>query len=207
MNTNNEFTLYAFNFRSRAERVLWTLRECDLPYEVVRLDPFKGEARTPEFLRLNPSGKVPVLVRGDEVLTESVAIMEYLNDFSQRGLIPSEPKAVYQYRKVVHYGLTEVEPYMWLSEQAKRLKRIYTWPDGTYEESINRVNESLQIVPQWLAGNEHICGDDFSLADIYYYHLLTWATQHEDIELPAGVNDYLRKLEKRAAFPEEMISR
>ena len=204
---DNKFTLYAYNFRSRAERVLWTLRECELAYEVIRLDPFKGESRTPEFLRLNPSGKIPVLVQGDEVMTESVAIMEYLNDLSQRGLMPCEPKALYQYRKVVHYGLTEIEPYMWLSEQARRLKGLYHWPEGTYEESINRVNESLQIVPQWLAANEFISGDAFSLADIYYYHLITWAAQHDDIETPTGTRDYLRKLEQRAAFPQDMIPR
>lgn len=186
--------------------MIWTLRECDLPYEVIRLDLAKGETRTPEFLRLNPSGKIPVLVHGDEVFTESMAIMEYLNDISQAQLIPREPKAVYWYRKAVHYGLTEIEPYLWLSEQARRLKRLYYWPDGTYEEAINRVKDSLQIVGPWVANHEHIGGSAFSLADIYYYHVITWATQHA-IELPAGVNDYLRKLEKRAAFPEEMISR
>lgn len=206
MNTNNKFTLYAYTFRSRAERVLWTLCECDLPYVVVRLDITKGETHTPEFLSLNPSGKIPVLVHGDEVFTESVAIMEYLNDITQRGLMPREPKALYQYRKVVHYGLTEIEPYLWLSEQARRLKRLYTWPEGTYEEAINRVNESLQIVPQWLEGNGYIGGDAFTLADIYYYHLLTWATQHEGVEAPAGVGDYLHKLEQRAAFPQDMLS-
>lgn len=202
----NKFTLYAFPFRSRAERVIWTLRECDLPYEVIRLDPFKGETQTPEFLRLNPSGKVPILAHGDEVLTESMAIMEYLNDISQRKLIPHEPNAAFWYRKVVHYGLTEIEPYLWLAEQARRLKRIYHWPDGTYEEAINRVRGSLQIVGQWVANHEHIGGKEFSLADIYYYQVITWATQH-GIEAPAGTGDYLRKLEQRTAFPEEMISR
>ena len=203
----NKFTLYAYPFRSRAERVIWTLRECDLPYEVIRLDLAKGETRNPEFLRLNPSGKIPVLVHGDEVLTESMAIMEYLNDISQtRALIPREPKAAYRYRKVIHYGLTEIEPYLWLAEQARRLKRLYRWPDGTYEEAIDRVKDSLQIVAPWVATDEHIGGNEFSLADIYYYHVITWATQHQ-IEPPTGVGDYLRKLEKRAAFPEEMISR
>jgi len=62
--------------------VLWALREFGFPYELVRLDPFKGETRTEEFLKLNPASKVPVLVMGDKVLTESIAIMEYLNDIS-----------------------------------------------------------------------------------------------------------------------------
>ena len=75
----DEIILYAYNFRSRAERVLWTLHELGFAHKVVRLDPFKGETRTPEFMRLSPASKVPVLVQGERVFTESVAIMEYCN--------------------------------------------------------------------------------------------------------------------------------
>lgn len=98
--TQRHFTLYAYPFRTRAERVLWALKEFDYSFEVVRLDPSKGEINTPEFIKLNPSKKVPVLVEGDKVLTESLAIMEYLNDISEATkLIPTEAVAAYDYRK------------------------------------------------------------------------------------------------------------
>lgn len=201
----NGFVLYGYPFRSRAERVLWTLREFDYPHKVIRLDPFKGETRTEAFLDLNPARKVPVLCHGDDVYTESSAIMEYLNDISgTRKLIPSAPKAAFDYRKVVHYGLTEIEPYLWLAEQANRLKALYSWPDGTYEQAISRVKENIQRVWPWTEAGGYMVHGEFSLADIYYYHLITWAHQH-DIEYPSGTRTYLELLQQRPAFPVEML--
>lgn len=202
----NEFILYAYPFRSRAERVLWTLKEFDYSYKVKRLDPFKGETKTEEFLMLNPSRKVPVLCHGDDVYTESLAIMEYLNDLSAKlKLIPSEPKEAFNYRKVVHYGLTEIEPYLWLAEQAGRLKELYGWPEGTYEEAIFRLKDNISSVLKWVEKGRYIADSKFTLADIYFFHLITWAKQH-NIEYSSGVSEYLSLLQERPAFPSEMLS-
>lgn len=71
--------LYGFP-PTRSIRALWTLRELDVAFEFVNVDLLKGEQRRPEFLAINPAGKLPVLVDGDFVLTESVAIVLYLAD-------------------------------------------------------------------------------------------------------------------------------
>lgn len=202
----NEFVLYAYTFRSRAERVLWALREFDCSYEVVRLDPFKNETIPEEILSLNSATKVPVLVHGDDILTESLAIMEYLNDISEsHKLIPTDPKKAFSYRKLVHYGLTEIEPYLWIAEQASRLKMLYCWPDGTYEGAINQVKQNIKVVWQWAEAERYIAGSKFSLADIYFYHLVTWANQYK-IKYSSSVGEYLQSLEERSAFPAEMLS-
>lgn len=202
----SKFILYAYTFRSRADRVLWTLREFDYPYEVVRLDPFKGETSTEEFSRINPSKKVPVLVHGDNIMTESLAIMEYLNDISEgKKLIPSDPEKAFNYRKVVHYGLTEIEPYLWIAEQASRLKALYSWPEGTYEGAITQVKENIKAVWPWIDASKYIVGNEFSMADIYFYQLVSWASKH-GIEYSSGVKKYLKSLEERTAFPVEMLS-
>ena len=54
--------------RSRTFRCLWTLEELKLPYENIKVDLRKGEAKTPEFLKLNPVGRVPVLQDGPVTL-------------------------------------------------------------------------------------------------------------------------------------------
>jgi hypothetical protein len=69
--------LYGFP-PTRSIRALWTLRELDVEFEFVNIDLTKGEHRRPEFLAVNPAGKLPVLVDGDFILTESVAIVLYL---------------------------------------------------------------------------------------------------------------------------------
>ena len=201
---SNSITLYAYPSRSRAERILWLLKELEFEFDLVRLNPFKGGRVNPELLRLNPEGKVPILIHNGKVLLESLAIMEYLNSISKSAsLVPFNIEINYDFRKKLHYGLTEIEPYLWLAEQAKGpLSRYYSWPDGVYEESISRVVKSCKVVKTFLV-NGQILESGFSIADIYYYHVLTWAKQH-GIEHHIEIENYLSQLEKRKAFPSEM---
>ena len=62
---------------TRSIRVRWTLQELGVDFEAVTVDLLAGEHRSPAFLKINPAGKLPVLVDGDMVLTESVAIVLY----------------------------------------------------------------------------------------------------------------------------------
>src|ERR1700752_4070286 len=84
--------LYEFG-PTRSIRVRWTLQELGVDFEPIRVNLLAGEHQRPEFLKINPAGKIPVLVDGDLVLTESVAIVLYLADkYSHKGLIPSDLK-------------------------------------------------------------------------------------------------------------------
>ena len=71
--------LYEFG-PTRSIRVRWTLQELGLAFESVRINLLAGEHRRPEFLKINPAGKIPVLVDDAVVLTESVAIVLYLSE-------------------------------------------------------------------------------------------------------------------------------
>jgi glutathione S-transferase len=68
--------LYHHPFSSNSRRAILAAIQLDVPVELVLVDLKNGEQRKPEFLRLNPNGKVPVLVDGDFVLWESHAIMQ-----------------------------------------------------------------------------------------------------------------------------------
>lgn len=200
-----EFTLYAFVFRSRAERVTWCLEELGLSFELKRLDPMKGELWSPAFTRMNPMRKVPVLVHrlpgGDErVLCESVAIMEYLNDYARGGLKPVALEESYQYHQVMSFGASEMEAYLWVVDQATHLRGAYHWPAGTELEAMRNVQRAVPAVCGWLAHRAYIAGNVFTLADIYYYQLLTWAA-HCGVKWPAHVQRYLQRLEQRPAMP------
>src|SRR5262245_27813941 len=77
--------------QTRAFRVLWLLEELGVPYEHVR-GGNPAELRSPEFLKLNPNGRVPVLVDGDVVLFESLAINLYLAErYGAESLWPKTP--------------------------------------------------------------------------------------------------------------------
>jgi glutathione S-transferase len=66
--------------RSSGTRVAWALEELGLPYEYVELDPEKNEHRSPKYLAVNPHGKVPGLVDGDQTFFESGAILLHLGN-------------------------------------------------------------------------------------------------------------------------------
>ena len=82
--------LYEFG-PTRSIRVRWTLQELGVDFESIRVNLLAGDHHHPEFLKINPAGKIPVLVDGDLVLTESVAIVLYLAEkYSDRGLLPRD---------------------------------------------------------------------------------------------------------------------
>ena len=205
MKESSELTLYAYPFRSRAERVLWAIQELGLNCNVIRIKPFVGDGPNPELLKINPDGKVPVLIHGEKALTESLAIIEYLNSISGNAkLVPVTQDSIYDFRNKMHYGLTEIEPYLWFSEQAGGpLKRFYNWPQDIYPESINRVLRASKSVSAFIVDNAYLSEVGFTMLDIYYYHILTWAKQH-GIEHSADIEEYLNRLEKRETFPKEM---
>jgi glutathione S-transferase len=72
------FTLYTAPLSGNGRKVHMFLEEVGAPYQLVRLDLMKSEQKNPEYLKLNPNGKVPTLVHDDFVLWESNAILLYL---------------------------------------------------------------------------------------------------------------------------------
>src|SRR5262249_40698298 len=77
--------------RSSATRAHWALEELGIPYEKIRLDRDKGFHRSPEFLAINPNGKIPALEDDGGKLFESLAIILHLGDKygAERGLFPA----------------------------------------------------------------------------------------------------------------------
>jgi glutathione S-transferase len=196
-------TLYGFKGRSRAERVIWALNELEMPHNIIRLDYTKGETSTDDFSKLNPSGKVPVLIHNDQILTESVAIIQYLNNVSHKKIIPDNNTDRYTYDNRIMYLLTEIESYLWISDQSKFLSDLYYWPTDTINSTKTILTSNIKQIESWLDVSGYIVGDHFTAADIVAYHLLSWSTIY-NINLSDNTFNYLNKLEDRAAFPPSM---
>jgi glutathione S-transferase len=70
--------VFYHNPRSRAQMAHWMLEEVGAPYRAIVLDFERGEHKTPEFLAVNPMGKLPTIVHRGTVVTETAAIIAYL---------------------------------------------------------------------------------------------------------------------------------
>ena len=113
---------------TRSIRVRWTLQELGVDFESVVVNLVAGDHRRPEFLKINPAGRVPVLVDYDLVLTESVAIVLYLTEkYPHKGLIPADRKRRAQLYRWLLFVATELEQPLW------RIARAYRGGSGSTE--------------------------------------------------------------------------
>ncbi len=105
--------LYDFKSSPNCQRVKIVLAEKNLPYEIVPVDLRAQEQKTPDYLKLNPHGKVPVLTDDDTVLYESCIINEYLEEkYPNPPLLPKEPGKKAKARILVDYGMAHFDsPY------------------------------------------------------------------------------------------------
>ena len=103
-------TLYDAMPSANSDRVKLVLREKKLAYHRITLDLRKSEQKRPDFLRLNPYGKVPVLVDGEKVLFESCIINEYLDEaYPDPPLMPKDPFLRARGRIIVDYMLNYLQ--------------------------------------------------------------------------------------------------
>ena len=169
--------LYNANLSPNATRVRGVVNELGIPVEVIDVDLRKGENRTPEYLALNPNGKVPVLVDGDFVLWESRAINSYLAAMKpEAGLYPADPRTratidQWSYWGAVHFG-PAIQRVVFERLLKKRFGRGE--PDeAAIEAQVKEVAQLLPILDAVLAGKEWIAGSlslaDFAIASTLVY--------------------------------------
>lgn len=162
--------IYTSPFSSNARKVIVTAAELALAPELITVDLPKGEQRKPEFLALNPSGKVPVLVDGDFVLTESHAIMMYLADKApNQKLYPTEPRARADSHRWLFWSANHFGPAIATLNFEHMVKKIAGLgePDPAliaHGEAL--FHESARILDAHLATREWLVGSSFTLADI-----------------------------------------
>lgn len=191
--------LYTFHLSGNSRKVMMTLEELGLDHEKVVVDLMSRAQRSPDYLALNPNGRVPTLVDGDLVLWESSAIMLYLAEKRpQAGLIPANPAA-------------RATMYQWL-----------VWQPGTFNPPMQELNQQLRIADESardaaliarcrtaIAGNlailsaglgkkDYLAGE-FSLADIVMTPHLN-ALVGMGFALPDNLEAYLGRLRQRPSW-------
>jgi glutathione S-transferase len=188
--------------KSRAFRVLWLLEELGIPYEHHSLIFANEEHLSEEFLKLNPSGKVPVLTDGNQIIHESSAILLHLMDHygqeSELAIKPGQRTELYQW---LFYGSSELEQGLWTAArhsfvypQDRRIDAAVTWGR---EEFTNQLN----YLSQMLGNKSYLLGDQFTIADILIAQILLWATQQQKIDLSFdNIKAYLTRCVSRPKF-------
>jgi glutathione S-transferase len=193
--------LYGFP-PTRTIRALWTLRELDLEFEYVTVDLMKGEHRRPEFLAINPAGKVPVLVDGDLVLTESVAIALYLAEkYPAKGLLPVglQPRA--DVNRWSFFTATELEQPLWRIARHTALypeeKRLPAEIPLARQDFL----DMAAVMEKHMAGRTFLVGDGVTVADLVAAYTLDWANEVKLIDGLPHLRSYMERMYARPKAP------
>jgi glutathione S-transferase len=196
--------LYGFG-PTRSLRALWGLRELDAEFEFVPVNLLKGEHKSPEFLRLNPAGKVPVLVDGDLVIAESAAIVLYLADkYRDKGLLPARLDARAHVYRWTLFAVTELEQPLW-----RITKHRVVYPEEKrLPADIALAREDFlamaAILDAHLKGRRFIVGDSVTVADCVSAYLVDWANELHLIDDFAELCAYLERMYARPTAPQRI---
>ncbi len=190
---------------TRSLRVRWALQELDADFEFVPVNVMAGEARHPDFLRLNPAGKLPVLVDGDLVLTESAAIVMYLAEkYGARGLMPADLTERAQAYRWSLFAVTELEQPLW-----RIARHTFLYPeDKRLPEDIALAGEEFvemaAILDRHMDGREFIVGDSMTIADCITAYVLDWGNENELIGGCPNLKAYLERIYARPRAPQRI---
>jgi glutathione S-transferase len=200
---------------SSAARVLWALEELGVPYEKVRLNPEKKEHKAPEFLRINPNGKVPALVDGDVKMFESIAILIYLGEKYgvDKGLWPALLSAERAEALTwTIWGTAELQPPV-VSYVMHTGERSFSFPkDQRHPPTVDLAKKSWEhltgILNDRLSGREWVVGDRFTFADLALAGTMSFATMMAGLSLEGRTNvqAWTARCQQRPAFGRAMTA-
>ena len=187
-----------FHPMSRAVTTHWMLKELDAPHEQIVVDYPAGENNTPEYRAINPMGKVPALVDGDAVVTETAAICAYLADkFAEKGFAPppnSTERA--RYYRYLFFAGTTLEPMFSVTQLGITDYKPESVGWGDMGRCMATV-ESMTPETGWALG-EH-----FTTADVVFGGTLDFSIQFGWLEKPSPkVAAYVERIKARPAYQE-----
>ncbi|MEP1268459.1 MAG: glutathione S-transferase family protein [Marinobacter sp.] len=196
---------------TRALRVVWLLNELGLEHELHPVDLMQDEHHQQDFLSLNPAARVPVLVDGNLVLTESAAIQLYLAEkYPQAGFIPETLEDRAQMYRWMFFLVTEVEQPLW-----RIARHTFVYPDEKripqdVELARQECLEMIAVLERHMSEREFMVGDRLSVADFNAAYTLDWANTEEMLESAPRLRDYLKAMyarpTARATMAEEFAA-
>jgi glutathione S-transferase len=181
---------------SRSSITRWMLEEIGEPYELHLLSLSKGENRAPDYLAVNPMGKVPELRHGDTVITEAAAICTYLADEFPRAKlnVPVGDPRRGPYLKWLFFGPACIEPAMLdrafpRKEEARRGALGY----GDFDSV-------MEVTAAGVAKAPYLMGEQFTAADVVIGSTLRWGLLFNLLPQRPEFTAYVERLAQRPAL-------
>lgn len=182
------------NPRSRGRIVRWVLEELGIEYET-KIIEYGAQMKSPEYLAINPMGKVPAIQHGEVVVTESAAICTYLAEaFPEAGLapLPEEKGNYYRWMFFAAGPLEQATALTGLNVNIPAEKQGMLG-FGNFEITLNALSKALM-------DNPYIAGNRFTAADVYVGLSVGWGMQFSMIEKRPEFVAYWERISQRPAY-------
>ncbi len=179
-----------YNPRSRAAITKWMLDECGANYEIIPVDLERREHKAPEFLEINPSGKLPAFVDGDAKIFETAAICLYLGDkLPEANLAPRlDAPERGRYLSLMVYSTAQLEPAM-----RDELMGVETLPQGGWTD----FQTAQDVIEAELGDGAYLFGEWFTAADVMigsmFIYKRLWSGPSERPKIGAYVDRLLSR--------------
>ena len=176
------------------------LEESGLAFEAKLVALAKGEQKTPEYLKINPRGRVPAVKLDDgSVLTENTAILAYLGRrAADKGLLPKDPAAEARCISMMAWLSNSVHPAFTHIFRPERFSEEQSALPGIKETGKKNFWAALQEIDGLVAGKKWLQGDQYTLCDPYALVFYGWGAR---VELP------VRELKNCTAWKDRMLER
>ncbi len=187
----------------RTFRPIWAAEELGLDYQHIPIGPRTGETQTEEYIRLNPKQKVPCLVDGEHVFSESVAISRYLiARYGNRSTVAAQESLEMRAREdewvCYFYGELD-ETSLYVMRRHEALSQIYGEAPEAVASARTYASRHLSLIAIHLQNRNFVVGDRFGLADIILVSCLDWAALY-DFDLQDSLLRYRESITQRQAY-------
>jgi len=190
---------------TRSIRARWILQELGIDFEAASVDLPARAHCSPEFLELNPAGKVPVLVDGDLVLSESVAIVLYLAEkYADRGFIPLDPQLRADTYRWILFTVTELEQPLW---RISKHTSIFPEQERIPADVALARREFLPmaaVLEEHMQGRTYVVGGRITAADFIVAYTLDWADLVQLLGACPNLRAYLERMYARPRAPQRI---
>ncbi len=172
--------------QSNASRIYWSLLELDIPFEKILVDLRAGDQKKPEFLALNPNGKVPTIVLDGTPMFESIAIQIALGErFGvSRGLWPAlgSPEHLTALTWLAWGQVTACTSLFGYMQNTSEWFPAEQHNEAQAKAALSSLKDQLGMLNAHLANRAYVTGTNFSLVDLDLCSVLGWGLQWAKVD-------------------------
>ncbi|GHA04344.1 glutathione S-transferase [Arenicella chitinivorans] len=188
--------IFYTNPMSRGQIVRWALQEVGVEYEQVLVN-YGADMKSDEYRTINPMGKVPAIKHDSHVVTECAAICTYLADMFPDAKLAPDTRARADYYRWLFFAAGPLEAAIINKNLGFDVKQ-----DQQVMAGYGNYDLVVDVLDQFLTSREYVCGEQFTMADVYLGAQVDWGVMFKTLPEKASFVAYAERLRAREAYQQ-----